>query len=88
MIQVDIRHSLLPEWDELLQINESFEYITDVSRNPIILFQVQDCCDDGMKTVAWAFLRLHDKNNNSFNINRRLRLQLFQVKYLHQVYWL
>jgi len=59
-------------------MNHKFSYITDLSRNPIILFQVQDCTEQGMKTVGWAFLRLHDQSNQAININRRLRLQLFQ----------
>ena len=76
--RVDIRKSLLPEWEELLQINESFDYICSSQHNGIILFQVMDCLENGLKTVGWAYLRLQDQQHGTLNVNKRLRLQLLQ----------
>ena len=47
--QVDVARSLLPEWEEWLQINESFKYICDHSKEGVFIFQVQDCTSNGLK---------------------------------------
>jgi len=53
--QVDKQHSLLPAWEELLQFNENYNYITDPAHGAYFVFQVQDCIPgDQRRTVAWA----------------------------------
>ena len=37
--QVDKQHSLLPQWEELLQFNESYQFITDQRNAAYFIFQ-------------------------------------------------
>ena len=74
--QVDKQKSLLPQWEELLEFNENYNYITDMQNAAFFIFQVQDCVE-ARKTVAWAYLRVLNHVTNQTNLNKRLRLQLF-----------
>mgnify|MGYP000325385074 CR=1 FL=1 len=93
-----MKKSLLPEWEELIEINELFSYIIRIgftakfletknplrtkkfpckssySQNAILLFEVQECLETGLKTAAWAFLKL--RQDCSY-VDRRIRLQLY-----------
>ena len=70
--QVEQEMSLLPKWDELIEINEQFEYI--VTQNPILLFEVQQCLPENLVTCAWAYLRLR---GTVATVDQQIRLQLF-----------
>ena len=74
--QVDKQKSLLPQWEELLEFNENYNYITNMQNAAFFIFQVQDCVE-ARKTVAWAYLRVLNHVTNQTNLNKRLRLQLF-----------
>ena len=39
-----------------------------------MIFEVQECLESGLKTAAWAFLRLRE---GTPNIDKRIRLQLY-----------
>ena len=70
--QVEQEMSLLPKWDELIEINEQFEYV--VAQNPILLFEVQQCLPENLVTCAWAYLRLR---GTVATVDQQIRLQLF-----------
>ena len=71
--QVEKEMSLLPRWDELIEINEQFEFI--LGQNPVLLFEVQQCLPESLVTCAWAYLRLRETAQAT--VDQQIRLQLF-----------
>ncbi|KAB0796795.1 hypothetical protein PPYR_10856 [Photinus pyralis] len=78
-------HSVCPEWDEMLLINEDMTYILE--QGVIIFFELIDFVSfsvansqtkpEGWHKIAWGFLKPLGKNGE-LNINKKVRLQLYQ----------
>ncbi len=84
--------STLPVWEESMVLNENFNYLIQPEPKVLLLFELVDFMsmnaakqksrrakdDGGWHRIAWGFLRLLGANGQP-NIERKLRLQLFQV---------
>nr|XP_042896920.1 jouberin [Parasteatoda tepidariorum] len=80
----------LLKWEESFLLQESLEYLIKKESSTILFFEVMDCVpksvtkdnyerlhDNGMRKIAWAFLKLLG-SNEVINIGQRLRLQLYK----------
>nr|XP_018908225.1 PREDICTED: jouberin-like isoform X1 [Bemisia tabaci] len=86
------KKSIVPKWEELLLFNEAPE--TLLKPTTLFLFEVidllsfslADCqyaqfgSESAWHHIAWAFLKIMNEHSHS-NLNKKLRLQLFQPKH-------
>ncbi|RNA40529.1 jouberin isoform X2 [Brachionus plicatilis] len=91
--------TIIPKWEELIVFNEEFSHFTKDHPNVLLMFELIDVrkhnelsvnyqtytsqeTNQDWQRIAWAFLKIRSFNN-SLNIEKKLRLQLFytQAKY-------
>ncbi|RZC39398.1 jouberin-like [Asbolus verrucosus] len=83
---------LFPSWEETILLNEDYEYFKNESHRIILFFEVLDFvslsakhqlnqkdCIKGWHNIAFAFLKLSNKNN-AFNAGQKMRLQLYYTQ--------
>lgn len=72
------KHTIIPDWEEIIVFNEEFSHFTKKSPNVLIIFELIDSTkllDGPMESytsqdtsrswlrIAWAFLKVRDSSN-------------------------